>query len=718
MRLDPPAASTRRAFLQTCAVLPLATLRAPAWLRGDRAIDSIESWALRYPMTGHFKFFTGPHGAKGRASVLVKITTRDGLVGWGQSVPIARWSSETLETVETALRNYFGPALLGHDAGDFGNAHAVMAKTVANGFSTGMPIARAGVDLALHDLAGKRAGVSVVELWGRKPGGPLRLSWTVNPRQLEETEALIAEGRRRGYRDFNIKVAPDPDFDLELARAVRALAPEAFLWADANGGYSPETALELAPKLADAGVDVFEAPIQPNQLAGYQALKRQGALPILMDEGVVSPVELGEFIRLGMLDGVAMKPARCGGLLSGRRQIELLEREGLMWLGSGLTDPDVSLAATLLLYGAYGLKRPAALNGPQFLTESLLKQPLEVADGAMTPPPGPGLGVEVDEDKLAELVRRSQAPAVAVAGVAAGAAAGAAGRYAGALRWDEADASTSLLADGQVLWRFHHDPTAAYSYFHPLALPGMAPLTVDAPADHVHHHGLWFSWKYLNGVNYWENAPGADRPAGRTEWQELRSELRPDGGADFALELHYVDPDGARVLAESREITLSAPAADGSYEVRWTGRFTALAETLKLDRTPLPDEPGGKAWGGYAGLSLRLAQLEDRAAATAEGPVEFNAQDRFRGRAAAFDYHGAIAGQEAGVAILSDPRNPRSPSPWYAIRSGAMSFFTPAVICYEPLELRRGDSFTLRYRVLVHPGRWDAERLNRELSQR
>src|SRR5690606_35751490 len=115
-----------------------------------------------------------------------------------------------------------------------------------------------------------------------------------------------------------------------------------------------------------------------NRISGYQTLKRQGALPILMDEGVVSPTDLEEFRKLGMMDGVAMKPARCGGLSSNRQQIELCREHGLMWLGSGLTDPDISLAATLGLYAAFGLTRPAALNGPQFLTADVLARPLRI----------------------------------------------------------------------------------------------------------------------------------------------------------------------------------------------------------------------------------------------------------------------------------------------------------------------------------------------------
>ena len=149
------------------------------------------------------------------------------------------------------------------------------------------------------------------------------------------------------------------------------------------------------------------APLRPNRISGYQALKKQGALPILMDEGVISPTDLDEFRKLGMLDGVAMKPARCGGLLSNKRQIELCLEHGLMWLGSGLTDPDISLAATLALYGAFGLRKPAALNGPQFLTADVLAKPLRIENGRSHVPAGPGLGIEVDEAKVIDLMQRS-----------------------------------------------------------------------------------------------------------------------------------------------------------------------------------------------------------------------------------------------------------------------------------------------------------------------
>jgi L-alanine-DL-glutamate epimerase-like enolase superfamily enzyme len=374
-------------------------------------IERIELFPVRYPMTGYFKFFAGPAGEAGRAAIIIKITTDTGKIGWGESVPLPTWSDETLEAALLALKLYYVPALIGRDPTDIPGAHQALDSAIAPAFSTGMPITRAGLDIALHDLAGRAAGKALHELWGQPRGGPLTLSWTVNVRTLDEVDALMTEGTRRGYRHFNIKVAPDPAFDVVLARRVRERAPRGFLWADANCGYDLETALSAAPRLAAAGVNVLEAPIRPNLLSGYQALKKQGALPIYMDEGVVSSVELSEFIRLRMLDGVAQKPSRCGGLWSCRRQIELLQENKLHFLGSGLTDPDISLAATLALYAAYGIDRPAALNGPQFLTTSVLKKPLKAVNGQLALPDGPGLGIDVDEVKVRELSARSFDPA-------------------------------------------------------------------------------------------------------------------------------------------------------------------------------------------------------------------------------------------------------------------------------------------------------------------
>lgn len=370
-------------------------------------IERIEIFPVEYPARMYFKFFTTPMGASGRPSVVIKITTDTGMVGWGQSVPISTWNYETMESSMVVLKNYYIPALLGSDPLDITAAHAAMDKVIRPSFSTGMPLTRAGMDIALHDLAGKAAGLPIAGLWGKKQRGTLEMSWTVNVTKIEDVALSVTEGQKSGYRHFNVKVAPDPDFDCEVLKIVRALAPDAFLWVDANGGYELDTALKAAPMLADLGVRVLESPLPPNRISGYQQLRRQGAVPIFMDEGVISPVELEEFIKLGMLDGLAMKPARCGGLLSNKRQIEICRDHGLGWVGSGLSDPDISLAASLALYDAYELDVAAALNGPQFLNGTILCEPIRIESAIARVPDGPGLGIEVDENLLREMSERT-----------------------------------------------------------------------------------------------------------------------------------------------------------------------------------------------------------------------------------------------------------------------------------------------------------------------
>ena len=367
-------------------------------------IARIETVPLAYPTVGRFRFFEDAHGRPtGRQVVLVKITADDGTIGHGQSVPINRWSYETLESVVSTIERYLAPVLVGMDPFDTAAIQSIMDKMIAPGFSTGQPICKAGIDLALFDLTGRILGQTAAQRWGRKGRDRITLSWTLNPLKLDDVPALIEAGRQRGFRNFNIKVAPDPVFDVELCRLVRQFAPDTFLWADANGGYDEATALDVIPKLKAAGCDVLEQPLRPHQIRGYQKIRKLGALPIFMDEGIIDSALLDEYIALGMLDGVAMKPARCGGLTESRRQIELLEKHNLRFLGSGLTDPDLSLAASLLLYGAYDLKYPAALNGPQFLGASILKTPFEVKDGTLALPTTPGLGVEIDPEKVERL---------------------------------------------------------------------------------------------------------------------------------------------------------------------------------------------------------------------------------------------------------------------------------------------------------------------------
>ena len=356
-------------------------------------IARVESGRLDYPLAGEFKFFRS--GV--RPSVVVRLTDSAGVQGWGQAVPVETWTYETAESVESTLARYLAPAVLGAEPSDLADVHARMERAIRPSFSVGQPLAKAAIDLACYDLWGRQAGKAVSQLLGKSSISRIKLSWTINTSSLEKAHQQLEHGRGAGYTSYNVKIgAPQtPDYDRSLVRAVREFAPQGFHWADANTSYDLETAKRMAGVLADAGFKALESPLPPNRLRDYQALKRHGALPILMDEGIVSPVEAEEFAALGMYHGIAMKVARCGGLWPAFQITNFLEKQNLLLFASGLTDPDLSLAASLHLFAAAGLERPAALNGPQYLAMKF--RPVK---DVMRVPQAPGLGIDIDESTV------------------------------------------------------------------------------------------------------------------------------------------------------------------------------------------------------------------------------------------------------------------------------------------------------------------------------
>lgn len=283
--------------------------------------------------------------------------------------------------------------------------------------------------------------------------------------------------------------------------------------------------------------------------------------------------------------------------------------------------------------------------------------------------------------------------------------------------WKEAPGQLALEQDGQVLWQFLYDKQETKPCFHPLALPGGPPLTWHRPPDHRWHCALWFSWKYINKVNYWEEDAQTGLPAGRTEWTAPKVEKRPDFSARLQMDLTYRPAQGPPVLREQRTLELAPPAPDGVLQQDWTCVFTALAPEVVLDRTPPPPGPDGRGPGGYAGLSVRLVrEFSEVQVCTSTGAVSM-ATGRYRGKAPAVDYSGKVGDMECGMAFLDHPQNLNAPSPWYVINDGPMRYVNAAVVCFGPHTLKQGESFTLRYRVILHPGRWTPARLQRETER-
>src|SRR5215813_4848089 len=229
-------------------------------------IASVDIKRFDYPLLGDFKFFK----SGSRPSILVRLTDEHGVQGWGQSVPVETWTYETVESVESTLRHYLAPVVLGADPGDLADVHGRMERAIRPSFSVGQPLCKAAIDLACYDLWGKQTNRSVSEILGGAGPEQVKLSWTVQSPTMTGAEMQLALAKTRGYDSFNIKLGypQTPEYDLQLVRTVCNFAPNGFHWADANTNYDVETALALAPKLAEAGLKGLESPLPPNLILG------------------------------------------------------------------------------------------------------------------------------------------------------------------------------------------------------------------------------------------------------------------------------------------------------------------------------------------------------------------------------------------------------------------------------------------------------------------
>ena len=264
------------------------------------------------------------------------------------------------------------------------------------------------------------------------------------------------------------------------------------------------------------------------------------------------------------------------------------------------------------------------------------------------------------------------------------------------LAWEKSETKLALLNHGNTVWCLVMDPARPKSFFHPLATVHGEVLTAFEPADHHWHRGLWWSWKFINGVNYWEEDPKTGHSAGLSKLIRTDVQTSGDFSARVRLDFHYQLPGGDPVLIEQRNLHVSPPDAEGTYVIDWKSTFTAGNAPVKLDRTP-PAHLGGPGYGGYAGLSLRMAQgLDGYTFRTSGGETTPAAS---HGKNATWV---DLAGPKPGIAIFDHTANFRHPCPWYLHSDKTMTFFSPSLLFNQPLELAAGKSISLSYQVIVH----------------
>jgi muconate cycloisomerase len=369
-------------------------------------VEHIEIFTVALPTLREFTVAGGGVTTPGRPAVrvLVKVTASDGAMGWGEATPIPSWTYETTESIVSTLCTYLAPAATGLPLWDLDGLVRVCDRTIRRGWSTGMPLARAALDVAWHDALARSRGVSLGELWGRRRHDTVPLCWIVTGTDAPSVTDSVAEGHAAGYRHFKVKAGVAQGQDLARATAVRAAAPDATLIVDANQAGTQESALRLAQQLAPLDVAVLEQPLPANDIDGLRRLRDLSPVPIAVDESLRHPSDLASFVRLGAVSIAVAKVQRCAGLTLALRQCQLAEDCGVALMGSGLTESDIGLAASLHLFAAHDLIAPADLNGRQFLSSPYAAGPvIRVREGVAEVPAGPGLGIGIDEGIVREL---------------------------------------------------------------------------------------------------------------------------------------------------------------------------------------------------------------------------------------------------------------------------------------------------------------------------
>ncbi|HEY3333460.1 MAG TPA: PmoA family protein [Capsulimonadaceae bacterium] len=254
----------------------------------------------------------------------------------------------------------------------------------------------------------------------------------------------------------------------------------------------------------------------------------------------------------------------------------------------------------------------------------------------------------------------------------------------------------------ECLWRYSYGEKPK-PYFHPLRTPAGFCLSLFEPHDHFWHRGLWFTIKFINGENFWEE---------HVEHGVQRSPTPPTishPGSDLVVIEHqqlWERPnDAGTVFVEQRRIEYR-PLSDAAYALDWEIVLVAQSDLL-LDRTPFT------TWGGYGGLTMRgNRNWQQTNLLFADGSTS----DRPLGVPSNWcDLSGVFDGgrdSTGGVAIFDHPDNVRHPSPWYG-GTGSGHYFNAAFLFHEPMSINEGDSLRFRYRVLVHDGEMDVDALNK-----
>lgn len=364
-------------------------------------IASIETFAVRIPLKPGRVMIT----ALGRHAVsdylLVRLRSDDGGEGVGEATVLPNWSGETWQGAHALIQQVLAPAVLGCPVADLEEIDRRMDRVCRHNWFT-----KAAIEMACWDLLGKARRQPVYELLGgAKRNLTIRSRFSMGAYDPPLAAQRAAERVAEGFTTIKVKVGGDPRQDVARVRAVReAIGPNIDLMIDANCGWDVDTAIRSVRELADCHLTLVEQPTPDGDFAGLARVRRETGCKILADDICFDLVDAQELVRNQCCDVISVYPGKNGGLRKAKAIVDFAAGHGIPCsIGSNL-EWDIATAAMAHLVVACENVRvedyPGDMLGPDYHEFSIVQEPLPIRGPLTTLSQRPGLGVEVDWDRV------------------------------------------------------------------------------------------------------------------------------------------------------------------------------------------------------------------------------------------------------------------------------------------------------------------------------
>lgn len=359
-------------------------------------ISRVEVFGVGIPLVGP-GFKNAYVNKTTQKSALVRLTAEDGSVGLGNIDPSPGYSVETIEQSLTALRGKLAPMIKGLDAG---NPHQLVARMDAT--LSGYLDAKAAIEMACVDLLSRRLGIPVHQYLGGAMVSSVRFNAWVGILGPDEAAAEARKWFDLGFRSAKVKVGGGIKADRDRLMAVReAVGPTMTLRADANAGYSVADSIALGHLMEPFNLQLFEQPVADQDLAGMAKVRQSIGIPVMADESITDHESLIAVIRANCADIVKLKVMKQGGFLKCRRMLETATAAGMkVVIGHGFGLGVNTVAEIMLACTSTEVLDGLECVGPLKTADDIVTHKLDISSGQLALPGGPGLGVELDEEKV------------------------------------------------------------------------------------------------------------------------------------------------------------------------------------------------------------------------------------------------------------------------------------------------------------------------------